>query len=127
LWQALRPVRRVAELGSLGGITSVMRASLPLNLLTATALAFVAGYYAIFTIRVGGIHSSSWTDADLIRDRCPVRLIQPEWVSSQPDTLMSWCVAEMGARFGLIATLWLVSVIFLVWRHRRNRKHIHAA
>ena len=99
-----------------------MRATLSLNLLTATALALVAGYYAIFTIQVGGIYSSNWTDTDLIRERCPIRLIQPEWVSSQPDTLLNWCVAETKARLGLIAVFWMGCVTVLVWRHLKNKK-----
>ncbi len=104
-----------------------MRAQLSINLFTITILAVVAGYYAIFTMSIVGIiHSANWTDADIIRHRCPIRLIQPEWVSSQPDTLMNWCVAEIRARLGLIAALWLGSVSTIVWRYLKKRKNTHA-
>ena len=99
-----------------------MRAPLSLNLLTVTALAFVAGYYAVFTLNISGIYSSNLTDADLIRARCPIRLVQPEWVSNQPDTLMNWCVAEMKARLILVLVLWLISVACLVWRYLKKRE-----
>src|SRR6185503_9208788 len=79
-----------------------MRGQLSLNLFSATVLALGAGYYAIFAIQISGIYSSNWTDADLIRDRCPFRLIQPEWVSSQPDTVLNWLGAEIKARLSLI-------------------------
>src|SRR5262245_10007569 len=102
-------------------------ASLLTNLLLVTVLAVLAVYYAITTIRIGGIHSSNWTDADLIRDRCPIRLVQPEWVSSQPDTLMNWLVAEMRARCGVVAALWLSGVSIILWRYLRKRKNTHAA
>src|SRR5207244_8195884 len=105
---------------------SIMRAQLSINLFTITVLAVVAGYYAIFTMSIVGIHSSNWTDADTIRHCCPIRLIQPEWVSSQPDTLMNWCVAEIKARLGLIAALWLGSVSTMSWRYLKKRKNTHA-
>jgi len=101
-----------------------MRAPLSLKLLTVTALAFVAVYYAVFTLNISGIYSSNWTDADLIRARCPIRLVQPEWVSSQPDTLMNWCVTEMRVRLILILALWLISVAFLVWPYLKKRKAV---
>ena len=104
-----------------------MRAQLSLNLFTATALALVAGYYAILSIQIGGIYSSNWTDADLIRDRCPFRLIQPEWVSSQPDTLLNWFGAEIKARLGLIVVLWFVSGTILGWRHLKKQEELETS
>ena len=103
-----------------------MRAQLSINLFTITVLAVVAGYYAIFTMSIVGIYSTNLTAADIMRHRCPIRLIQPEWVSSQPDTLMNWCVAEIRARLGFIAALWLGSVSTIVWRYLKKRKNTHA-
>ena len=58
-----------------------------------TTLTLIGAYFAITTVRVGGIHNTTWTDSDLIRERAPIRLIQPEWVSSTPDTLSNWLAA----------------------------------
>lgn len=105
-----------------------MRATtLSLNLLLATVLAALAAYYAFTTIRVGGIHSSNLTSAQIIRQRCPIRLVQPEWVSSQPDMLMNWLMAETRARLGLVGVVWLGGVNIIVWRHLKSRKNIHPA
>ena len=62
-------------------------------------------YYAIGRVNVNGIHSTDVTDAGGIRQRCPIRLLRPEWVSSQPDILVSWLVAETIARLGLVTAL----------------------
>jgi hypothetical protein len=97
-----------------------MRLRLFINVLTITLLALVAIYYASVSINLSGIHSANWTDAELIRHRCSFRLIQPEWVSSKPDTVMNWCVAEIKARIGAIGSLWLVILVVIVWRHIRK-------
>ena len=100
---------------------------LSVNLLLSTVMALVTAYYAVFSISLGGIHSANWTDAELIRHRCPIRLIQPEWVSSHPDTLLNWLQAESIARLGFIATLWLGGVGILLRQHQKRRKNTHGA
>jgi hypothetical protein len=102
-------------------LTRMRTGALSLDLTTLTLIAFVACDYAVFTIQLSGMHSRSWTDADLIRHRCPIRLIQPEWVSSKPDRLMNWLAAEMKARFSLIGLMWLGGVGLICWRYRRER------
>ncbi len=77
-----------------------MRAAFLYKTVLITLAAVAVAYYAIATLDVSGIYSKSWTDADLIRHRCPIRLVQPEWVSSQPDTLMNWVIAEMRTKTG---------------------------
>jgi hypothetical protein len=105
-----------------------MRAlQLSLNVLLITVAAVGAFYYAIATVNVSGIHSTGWTDAQLIRERCHFRLVQPEWVSSQPDTLMNWIVAETRARLGVVAILWFGSLTIIIWNFVRHRKDTHAA
>src|SRR5688500_15638052 len=90
------------------------RTPLITKLLFATTLALIGAYFAITTVRVGGIANTNWTETDLIRDRAPIRLVQPEWVSNTPDKIMNWVVAETCARLGLILTLWVVSLILIV-------------
>jgi hypothetical protein len=58
-------------------------------------------------VNPSGIHATDATDAQIIRDRCHLRLIQPEWVSSNGNIMMNWIVAETKARLGVIAFFWL--------------------
>jgi hypothetical protein len=101
-----------------------MRVRLFINVLTITLLALAASYYAILSINLNGIYSADWTDAELIRHRCSFRLIQPEWVSSKPDTVMNWIRAEINTRIGVIAGLWLASLGIIIWRHLKPSKSI---
>ena len=104
---------------------SVMKAmELILKLLLATIVASIVAVYII--VATGGALSGiySITDAELIRQRCPIRLVQPEWVSRQPDILFDWIMAETKARLGLVAILWLSSSSIIVWHHWQNRKRL---
>lgn len=105
-----------------------MRTSLLLlKLILATAVAGAGIFFAVTTMDLNGIHPTSWTDADLIRQRCSVRLIQPEWVNDKSDTVTNWATAELATRMGLIAILWLASLSVCVWNFSRNRKAAHVA
>jgi hypothetical protein len=68
------------------------------------------------------IHSSGWTDADLVRHIWPVRLIQPEWVNSPPQyDYLRWIQAETLARLSVVFIAWIASVgwIIRISRHRQ--------
>ena len=97
-----------------------MRISLIDKILSATALAIPAAILAITNIQISGISNTNTSPADLIRERAPIRLIQPEWVSSTPDTLSNWLAAETYARFALVLCLWLLSVILILRHHLRK-------
>ncbi len=93
-----------------------------LSLTLVTFLAFVALSYATYySFSPSGLHPTSWTKADLIRNRCPIRLIQPEWVSAQPDTITNWLEAEHAARFLLIALLWWGGITIIISRYLRKK------
>ena len=98
-----------------------MRLSLSFRLFLATVAAAIAAFCAC-QIAVGGIHSTNTTEADLIRRCCSIRLIQPEWVSSQPDLILNWAMAEIKARLALIMVLWLASVSLIVHFCLKARK-----
>jgi hypothetical protein len=89
-----------------------MKALVLLLLITASAL--MAAYYAIATINLNGIYPSNWTEAQLIHDRCRLRLVQPEWVSSNSGITINWMIAETKARVAVIAILWLGGVIYTI-------------
>src|SRR5216117_2735506 len=93
------------------------------KLLLITIAAMAAAYFATGTVNVSGIRPSNWTAADIIRHRCPIRLVKLEWVegSTQPDTVMNWPVAETYARLGLVGFLWLGSSVIIVWRFAMSR------
>jgi hypothetical protein len=52
-----------------------------------------------------GVHSPEWTYADLVRDRYPVRLVNPDWL----DDANEWAMMECRARRALIG-----GVVFVV-------------
>ena len=68
--------------------------------------------------------STGASDADIIRQYWPHRLVEPEWVSATPDRLMNWHMAETGARLSVVAVLWLLisgGAIYGFVRRRRVR------
>jgi hypothetical protein len=62
------------------------------------------------------------TDADIIRQYWPHRLVQPEWVSDTPDRLMKWHFVETVARLAVVALLWFIVVGGFTFRFLRGRK-----
>jgi hypothetical protein len=85
-----------------------------LLILAITVVALVVADYVIGAVNPSGIHGTDETDAQIIRYRCHVRLVQPEWVSSSGSVLMDWVVAETKARLAVIALFWLCAVIFTI-------------
>ena len=79
-----------------------------------TVVALALAYLAIAAVNPGGIYMSDVTEAQIVRKCCRVRLVQPEWVSSNGSVLMNWCVAETYARLAVIAIFWLAAVIFTI-------------
>jgi hypothetical protein len=88
-----------------------------------TGIACVGAWWAVGSINLSGIYPSSWTEAQLIRHRCRVRLVQPEWVSANPDALMDWMIAETKARLGAVAVLWAVGIGFVIVTGTRENQH----
>jgi hypothetical protein len=63
-----------------------------------------------------GIYPISWTDADLIRDRYPIRLIDPRCLANSHD----WIYAECRTRLGLIALV--TAAIFAINNFRKHKR-----
>ena len=75
--------------------------------LTAVAAAMV-WFWALRPLGFASyLTSPGASDADIVRQYWPDRLVQPEWVSTTPDRLMNWHLAETVARLGVVAALWL--------------------
>lgn len=103
-----------------------MRAPLlTLKFLLSTLAAVAVAYYAIGSINLSGLLPSNWTAADVIRQRCPVRLVRPEWVNGfdQRGILFDWAVTETKARLAAVSTLWVLAVSFFIWQHWRKTSH----
>ena len=78
-----------------------------------TAIALAMAYFVIGSVNPSGIYPTDWTDAQLIRDRCHVRLVQPEWVNSKGSVLMNWIIAETKARLAVIGIFWVAALSFI--------------
>jgi hypothetical protein len=78
----------------------------------ATVLSGAAVYF--WALRPLGfasyLSSTGASDADIIRQHWPHRLVQPEWVSGVPDRLMNWHLAEALTRLALVGGLWLLFI-----------------
>jgi hypothetical protein len=79
-----------------------------------TAVALVIADYVVGAVNPSGLHPTDWTDAQIIRDRCHFRLVQPESVSSNGSVLMNWIIAETKARLVVVAFFWLCAVSFTI-------------
>jgi len=70
------------------------------------------------------LSSITATDADIIRQYWPHRLVQPEWVSSTPDRLLNWSFAEAVVRSSVVGIFWLITTgtfIYVYMSHRQVR------
>ncbi len=74
------------------------------------------------------LSSTGASDADIIRQYWPYRLVQPEWVSGVPDKLMNWHLAEAIVRLAVVSGSWLLfvgilgrGVTFTPMRRRRGK------
>src|SRR6266436_4959678 len=83
-------------------------------ILSITAVALVLAYYFIGAANPSGFYMSDLTEMQLIRSRWHLRLIQPEWVSSNGSILMNWVIAETKARLVVIAFFWLCAIGFVI-------------
>ncbi len=66
----------------------------------AVAALLVGGPWAVrpFLSPPQGLHPTGWTYTQLIRDRYPVHLIDPAWLSND----MYWSLAETAARMAIV-------------------------
>lgn len=77
-----------------------------------TAVALAMAYFAIGPTSFI-VYMSDLTEAQFIRSRFHLRLIQPEWVSSKGSVLMNWIIAETEARIAVIGIFWVAALSFI--------------
>jgi hypothetical protein len=91
------------------------------NILVAAMIALAAvcfaGRWALlqFLSPPQGIHPTSWTYADLIRDRYPFHFVDPSWVADD----MYWGFTESVVRLSLVLVV-AAALIFCFIRFRRH-------
>ena len=56
------------------------------------------------------LSSTGASDADIIRQYWPYRLVQPEWVSEGPNRLMNWHLTEAAVRMALTGGFWITFI-----------------
>ena len=55
------------------------------------------------------------SNAYIIRNYWPHRLIQPAWVSNTPDLFINWSHAEATARVAVVGIVWLIVTVGLIY------------
>ena len=76
--------------------------------LATVAAATVIWFWALKPLGAASyLTSSGASDADIIRQYWPHRLVEPEWVSTTPGRFINWHLMEMRARLAVVAVLWL--------------------
>jgi len=93
---------------------------LALTTLAALAAAFLWGLAPLLT-PLATIHDG--TEADLIREIWPLRLVQPEWVSIPPNHYQRWEMAETLARLIVVFLGWVTTTTSLVRRYLRSHRN----
>jgi hypothetical protein len=100
-----------------------------LKVLLVTVAEVTAAYFAIASVNVSGLVSTNFSAADVIRKRCPLHLVQPEWVAGtdQVDILLRWPITETKARLAVLLVLWVLSVSIFAVQFRRRQRLGHTA
>jgi hypothetical protein len=96
---------------------------LMLKLLLLTVIAAAGAYYAIGSAQIGGLLNTDCNAADVIRERCPVHLVRPNWIvgKEQYDILFGWMIAEVKARLAVVCVFWILGVSFVVRQYLWKR------
>ena len=103
----------------------IMRAKLLFKILLSMIAGVAAAYYAVGSVQISGIVNYDFTAAAVIRERCPIHLVKPAWISGtdQGDILIHWCFAETQVRVVVLLVLWALIVSGLLWQYFRRRRH----
>src|SRR5437773_239275 len=94
--------------------------------ITIVAMATVAAAAAVWfwALRPLGfasyLTSTGATDAEIIGQYWPHRLVEPEWVSATPDRLMNWSLTEAVVRSSVIGVVWLIITGGAIFRYSRR-------
>jgi hypothetical protein len=95
------------------------------TVLLVTFLATAGAWYAIGSVNISGLVPTNLVAAQVIKQRCPVHLVRPEWIAGkdQTDILLNWPIAEIKARLTLLFIMWLLGLGGLFFLSARNQRH----
>ena len=78
-------------------------------ILMTVAAAMVVWFWALRPLCFASyLTSPGASDADIIRQYWPHRVVEPEWVGATPDRLLNWHITETVARLVVVSVLWLL-------------------
>ena len=100
-----------------------------LQFVATTVLAVAAAWCGVASVQVSGIVPTNFRAADIIRQRCPLHLVRPEWIkiSDQGDILSKWAFAEPKVRLLAVSCLWGMGIAVFAWWALSSRRHERAA
>src|SRR5213592_1657588 len=104
-----------------------MRRTITMTIIAAATVAAVTAvwFWALRPLGFASYLSSvGATDAEIMRQYWPHRLIEPEWISATSnsmDRLMKWHIYETTARFSAVGVLWFIVVGGTLYRICRGR------
>jgi hypothetical protein len=91
--------------------------------LTTVAAAMVIWFWALGPLGFASyLTSPGASDADIIRQYWPNRLVQPEWVNTTPDRLINWHLTETAARLAVVAVLWPIVAVGVAFGFVRGQR-----
>lgn len=92
-------------------------------ILMTVAAALAVWFWALAPLSFASyLTSPGASDADIIRQYWPHRLVEPEWVRRPRDRLLHWPLMETVARLAVVSVLWLFvtgGVVYGLMRKRR--------
>lgn len=100
-----------------------MSTPLPVKLLGTTLAAAILASCLVIPA-VGGVMPVNFQAADIIKERYPLHIYPVDWVkgTDQHAILKTWISDEIKTRLALLALVWLVCMLFILWRHYAAEK-----
>jgi hypothetical protein len=105
-----------------------MKRNITMTIVTVATVAAAAAVW-FWALRPLGfasyLSSAGATNADIIRQYWPHRLVEPEWISAKPDgfdRLMKWHIYETVARLSVVGVLWFIIAGGAAYRFIRARR-----
>lgn len=94
------------------------------SLFALTVVAFAAAFYWGLPPlgALNGLRAMGVTSAEIIRERVPIHLVSPSWISGKDgfDFEVRWSAAECAARLLIVFILWFIGTIVLHYRTKSD-------
>ena len=95
----------------------------PIFTIATLAAAAAVWYWAFRPLGfVSYLASTSATEADIIRQSWPHRIVEPEWVSATPDRIQNWHFTETTVRVSIVGLLWIIVTSGAIYSDIKGRR-----